>query len=160
MASKFKNYDVLRKRLSNAGFKIKGKYSKFPYSGRIANFLLSIFSKSKECFISKKEFISFKLIKYIDGSADELGFLENLCDENFIVIECIMFNKVYNYYIRPYKELSDLLDKEVNQQTTKHEVVVSHKKIEALERGIRRIIEKIDPPYTEEKYKRYMEEKD
>jgi peptidoglycan hydrolase CwlO-like protein len=174
MASHYKYYQTLLKRLSAAGFNSRGKYKKFPMNGTIATFLLDLFLKQSESIV-KKDILDIHEITVKDDGMTNL-FLTYLCEAKFITWS-IEDNKEkyndnwHNYLVYASSELSDILDKEVNQQKAtkkehlelKEEVKNLNTKVQNLEKEIHdlkdciyKLIDWFDKPVSDKKIEAYI----
>lgn len=138
MASQFKYYDRLRKKLATAGFKPGGRHFLFPNNGSIANYLFTLFLKHQRSLVEKKDLVQFKIIKPGDSTTND--FIKALREEKFLTWDPDenekKYNKYFRYLVYSSHELSSLLDLEDGRQKVSRiefeHLVFEHNKLKDL----------------------------
>lgn len=179
---KLKSYHTLTMRLRKAGFKNKGKYCIFEKTSALVNFLFNLYLDNKG-MVYKSDLVKYGVLYENETSTNEL--LKYLNNEKFIKWEITENVKLglKHYQTFAGEKLVDLINKELKEQYAIESDVVKMRveidelknnkmefvkkeefiklkeetaiKISKLENTIKNVIEKFDPPFTEEKYKKY-----
>lgn len=153
-----KIYQKLFLRLKRAGFQKTGVYRQFPHAGYIVSFLFELFL-SKKGVVFKSDLIAYKIVK--EGETYTNDFLRALSHANFIVwsMEDNKKSDFKHYQVFPGSKLKDIL-KEIdkNQKADFEDLLRLDIRVSKLENALKYLINKFDPPYTENKYVMYINE--
>lgn len=155
MVSKFDIYKSLNMRLKRAGFTRDGLNKKFPNNGHICTYLCDLFLKM-DGIVRRQDLVDYGIIHATDHTTN--AFLEALVKTRFISwdMEENTVRGCKHYQVFAHVRLADLIEREkVGERVTKVEFQKLKSRTEGLENCIRKIIEKFDPPCTDEKFTGY-----
>lgn len=156
MERRFSIYPTLNLRLKRGGFCKTGIYKKFCNYGCLTNYLCYLFLQSNG-IVRRHDLLIYKIFSKEEALTNEL--LNCLVKAKFIKwdMEENIKNGFDRYQVFASIKLADLIDKESGEQkATKKEFLTLKQEINNLTKAVKRIIEKFDPPCTEEKINNYL----